>query len=738
MANSVVADPSAPPPSNAAVIGFGTTSMDDLGDPLPFPPMDPDYFSQIEGTLIDDLDFDFSFDDFDLPSDVDSFLDPNFLPGSVDQHDAAQVDPACYFQPELRNHSPPELNSSGSRVLNSDLFESHELNGCNQDSQESGNGNRGSGHARVLSCPSPESQSSGNCGSNASAAPNSLSKGSNQSVNSSPGFEGNSIKIGLVDHNFKLEGTNNNIYNYSNSVLKRKKEDGESNNVKLRMSKCRKSIDISNTENTNSNTSNVISEEEEKKNARLLRNRESAQLSRQRKKHYVEELEGKVRSMHSTIQELNAKISYVMAENAGLRQQMAGSGVGMAPSVPPPPGMYPPVMYPWMPYTPPYMVKPQGSQVPLVPIPKLKPKQAVSVSKTSKKVEGKKKVAKNKKLASVTFLGLLFFIFMFGGLLPMVNVRFGGTREAFTGGNYAVNGFYEKHHGMVLAGNGTSNSVDFGHGKHFSDGLHYGKKDHSGGEEPSIEHGEIVCSGNGSEPLAASLYVPRNDKLVKIDGNLIIHSVLASEKAMASRGGAETKSSEETSLAIPGDLTPAKRHPHVYQGPAEHPVALAPGTIDRDNKRLTGADGRLQQWFQEGLAGPMLSSGMCTEVFQFDISSAIIPATSTRNVSMESSQNATNSYRGKNRRILHSPIPISASSQNMSEENVGRNGHTKNTTVSPMVVSVLVDPREMGDADGESVMGTKSLSRIFVVVLIDSVKYVTYSCMLPFKGSVLL
>nr|GMD43051.1 bZIP transcription factor 17-like [Ipomoea batatas] len=132
--------------------------------------------------------------------------------------------------------------------------------------------------------------------------------------------------------------------------------------------------------------------------------------------------------------------------------------------------------------------------------------------------------------------------------------------------------------------------------------------------------------------------------------------------------------------------------------------------------------------FNLACEGPMLSSGMCTEVFQFDISSAIVPATSTRNVSME----------GKNRRILHSPIPISASSQNMSEENVGRNGHTKNTTVSPMVVSVLVDPREMGDADGESVMGTKSLSRIFVVVLIDSVKYVTYSCMLPFKGSVLL
>uniref|UniRef100_A0A3Q7G3Y0 Uncharacterized protein n=1 Tax=Solanum lycopersicum TaxID=4081 RepID=A0A3Q7G3Y0_SOLLC len=44
-----------------------------------------------------------------------------------------------------------------------------------------------------------------------------------------------------------------------------------------------------------------------------------------------------------------------------------------------------------------------------------------------------------------------------------------------------------------------------------------------------------------------------------------------------------------------------------------------------------------------------------------------------------------------------------------------------------MVVSVLVD--------GDGIIGTKSVSWIFVVVLTDSVKYVTYSCILPFKGS---
>ncbi|MCI67568.1 transcription factor [Trifolium medium] len=48
-----------------------------------------------------------------------------------------------------------------------------------------------------------------------------------------------------------------------------------------------------------------------------------------------------------------------------------------------------------------------------------------------------------------------------------------------------------------------------------------------------------------------------------------------------------------------------------------------------------------------------------------------------------------------------------------------------------MVVSMLVDPKEAGDSGVDGMMAPKSLSRIFVVVLIDSVKYVTYSCGLP-------
>lgn len=63
-------------------------------------------------------------------------------------------------------------------------------------------------------------------------------------------------------------------------------------------------------------------EDDEKRRARLMRNRESAQLSRQRKKVYVDELEGKLRTMTATVAELNATISHLTAENVNLRRQL--------------------------------------------------------------------------------------------------------------------------------------------------------------------------------------------------------------------------------------------------------------------------------------------------------------------------------------------------------------------------------------------------------------------------------
>jgi len=124
---------------------------------------------------------------------------------------------------------------------------------------------------------------------------------------------------------------------------------------------------------------------------------------------------------------------------------------------------------------------------------------------------------------------------------------------------------------------------------------------------------------NSSESLPALLYVPRNGKHVEINGNLIIHSVLASERAMAqakSKGqGKQSTGKEGTGWAIPAHVasalvvpkgsTDGGRHSKAFGNSAEHPRVLASDSHEtyRDNLKSTMADGPLQQWFREGLAG---------------------------------------------------------------------------------------------------------------------------------------
>ncbi|KAH7557122.1 hypothetical protein JRO89_XS11G0051300 [Xanthoceras sorbifolium] len=752
----------------------GANLSDDL-DPLPIPPMDPLFLSTSTSDdlcfdLDDNCDFELTFDDLDnlyFPSESEAFILPSETitdspesgcSGISGNHTLLDVD--TFF-----NSSSPQISNSNSNS------NSNNGNDCDREFSGGPSDNCGSG---VLSAPSPDS--------------------------------GNFV----VDQKIKVE-----------SVSKRKKENEETNS-ESRSIKYRKSSPANEDANDN------VSEEDMKKKARLMRNRESAQLSRQRKKHYVEELEEKVRTLHSTIADLNNKISYFMAENATLRQQLSG-GNAMRPPPPPPPhmGMYShphmaPAPYPWMPCaTTPYMVKPNGSQVPLVPIPRLKPQQSGSASKAKKS-----DASKTKKVASVSFLGLFIFMMLFGGLVPFVNVKYGGMGDAVSGG-YFNNRFYDQQRGRVLAVNGHSNGtrdMAFGISKEkidISDKIHcergIGNKEKGSQSSPGAD--EFVRLGNASEPLVASLYVPRNDKLVKIDGNLIIHSVLASEKTIASHEVPQMNdnNNRETGLAIPKDFTPALaipdvransgRHSHLYRKPTERQKALSSGSADalKDHMKSTAADGKLQQWFREGLAArfsgsrllalsqcfgatrllassircsvlplkcrgnnhygyhlctvsrfflvavmdfnlqewPLLSSGTCTEVFHFDASpasaaGAIIPASSVANISVEHRKNVTHVNKGRNRRILHSlPVPFTGSDQNVTGEHVKRNSQKNsfegNESASSMIVSVLVDPREAGE-DVDGMITPKSLSRIFVVVLLDSVKYVTYSCGLPRSG----
>lgn len=460
-------------------------------------------------------------------------------------------------------------------------------------------------------------------------------------------------------------------------------------------------------------------DDDDKRKARLMRNRESAQLSRQRKKHYVEELEEKVKSMHSTISDLNNRLSFIMAENAGLRQQLGGNA-----ATAPPMAVYPPMApmhFPWIPCGG-YAMRPNGSQVPLVPIPRLKTQQPAPAPK-AKKTESKKAEGKSKKVPSISFLGLLFIMFIAGVVVPQVsNLRYGVNDMGGV-------------KGRILGEQRDRNLRVSNHPNGFN------------GTE------KIGAMKNSSESLPAFLYVPRNGKHVKINGNLIIHSFLAGEKAMEKARDTTGKDNEETGLAIAGNVgsalaisktgMDADSH-HKYSSSGEHQRAIGSNSKDHYGESLkrAPAEGPLQQWFREGLAGPILNSGMCTEVFQFEVSpssvdrSGIVPATSVANATTGKLPTG----KKRNRRTMHPyPIPLSGSTVNNTESSFGNSSDSNafgNKSVPSMVVSILADPKEAGDGDGEGMISPKkSLSRIFVVVLMDSVKYVTYSCVLPRKTS---
>ncbi|KAL4203321.1 hypothetical protein AMTRI_Chr01g103440 [Amborella trichopoda] len=505
-------------------------------------------------------------------------------------------------------------------------------------------------------------------------------------------------------------------------------------------------------------------EEEEKKKARLMRNRESAQLSRQRKKHYVDELEDKVRAMHSTIAELNSRLSFATAENMNLRHQLiALSPTSNAYAQP----SSLPSHFPWVPCSS-YAMNPQnglgfppGSQVPLLPIPRLRTQQTVSSSKgrKSSKVNGKdgdgsKPSKRIKKVASVSFLGFFLFLLFFGGLIPVLDFRHGKISDQ---------GVPPKGRVLIIRDhvntsdrrevidlvNGDFGKENWDYAKHKRDGYR-----DSGTEAKQKERGShslpfsdtkgSVRPDNASEPMVASLYVPRNDKLVKIDGNLILHAVLASEKAVASSAGRESEKQTmapdgealRNGLTITSAMTPAI--------PAASNAALYRETLRRrarsstsrnaylENQKASSIDGPLQEWFLEGLTGPTLSSGMCTEVFQFEVNTTIIPKTPS-----SKARNSSENSLSKNRRFLyHDAIPLPGKTVlNETGESWGKREKGEERKIKPgMVVSVLVDPREAND---DSVgPPSKRLGRVFVVVLIDSIKYVTYSCVVPGpKGS---
>ncbi|KAI3830236.1 hypothetical protein L1987_04372 [Smallanthus sonchifolius] len=320
-------------------------AVDDPLASLPIPPLSPYIFSD-DVTLPDDyLSFDYdyfgiTFDDEHHPSDAEEIFNSTF--NQSNPFDLLCSDPEFNnFMPDHETVATASVNSSGNQGSDVPVF-------VNIPSPD----NSGIGFIKEIMNPvrnlensslelrneNPDSsQGSGNCGSAGSEA---------AMICPSPD-SGNSV----VNRTVKGETV-------SNFVLKRKNESCDVNS-ESRTIKHQKSNETS----TTTENSDLVNEKDEKKKVMLIRNRERSQLSRHRKKHYVEELEEKVRGMQATIQDLNARISYIAAENATLKHQMVagGGGAGVCSQ----PVMYPPhpamapvgYRYPWMPCPTPYAVK---------------------------------------------------------------------------------------------------------------------------------------------------------------------------------------------------------------------------------------------------------------------------------------------------------------------------------------------------------------------------------------------
>ncbi|MCO5554853.1 hypothetical protein L7F22_008389 [Adiantum nelumboides] len=531
---------------------------------------------------------------------------------------------------------------------------------------------------------------------------------------------------------------------------------------------------------TSSGEVEVKDEEDERRKARLLRNRESAHLSRQRKKIYVDELEDKIKTMASTIAELNNTINLISAENINLRRQMGMFG--------PPPGQTGTIsgLAPWMGAYPPgpmvgNRVMMPGAQVPLVPIPRWKSQQTTSAKKTRKpKAESREKggtgtaAKKTKKIAGVAAAGLFFFVFL---LLP-ANLQFLGLRPIMqrdskvwptTPWHMETSKVMVRAGGRVLTGLNEERNYSLG-----EEGSGMGSGEtalQAGGDSQELKtcdttdtEGGDHFQRNASIPLAATLFVPRNEQLLRIQGSLIINSVLAGNKAAehlnkSDQQNVKSPALYNRSLAVDANLKAValKAAPAEKGALVELQRALAGRLrfdLDGVDTKPVKEDGSLQQWFVEDFTGPIFSSGMCTEVFQFETSPASAPpkpASGSRvqdtnefvknktvwleeNVHRKAGRSGP--YTGKSSSYAV-PLPpvghkvmFNGTSSNGTKGGYGADADfTKRKHArSSVVVSVLTGP-ELGDHS--NLTGGRRLPQIFVVVLIDSIKYVTYSCMLP-------
>ncbi|KAJ7534782.1 hypothetical protein O6H91_12G003600 [Diphasiastrum complanatum] len=565
-----------------------------------------------------------------------------------------------------------------------------------------------------------------------------------------------------------------------------------------------------------------IEEDEEKRQARLMRNRESAQLSRQRKKVYVDELEEKLRTMTSTVAELNNTIRLISAENVSLRSQLGYFYQAHGPSAKP--GVLPagfPVL-PVTPYTGFIGGRPilPGVRAPPVPIPRLKAQAPPKSSKTSKTSALKGTLGgRRKRLVGAAAMGFCLIMMIFA---PLNSNFMGKEKEGNTSIIQSTRNQDIRIGGRVLM---SSNQIESASSSpHWEwdaltgnmlglerrevdtrdesaskgGGAHANVEGSENGRKPVMDCCTLIeeyrnhsapyfhtdmFRHNVTEPLAASLFVPRNNKLVKIDGSLIIQAIMAGDKAAQSSMKEEPQKGHRADIEKvqtgAGQNLPAVTNLKVLEAVGgmalesseDERSRLNSGLVIKNQKALiskpevrydathlpdSDTSGSMQQWLLSDFAGTILSTGTCTEVFQFETSP--VPGTRKANETTASYGKTRSQKRSqianslRSRRDIEDSVPLLPARQSTVGRNASgtfreekladpakrvyreRGRQNERRRPSSMVVSVLSESHKSGDDVRQTPGGAKGTSNFFVVVLLDSVKYVTYSCMLPSQG----
>ncbi|BDA44244.1 probable bZIP transcription factor 28 [Coccomyxa sp. Obi] len=416
-------------------------------------------------------------------------------------------------------------------------------------------------------------------------------------------------------------------------------------------------------------------EEEQKRQARMQRNRESAMQSRQRRKMQLEELERRNAELQTQNTHLTGLVAGLSAENAALRHQLAAvqGNSSAPPGVPAQPGTVPvparmPVPYmPWLPGMPYIGPTPK---VAIQRLPVTRPEPASGSGARTKKVDTKKRA---RVAAGSTALLALCCFFVFMGPVPFWPD--GGTAPALRGSvspqnNYAALPSPAHTGGRVLQS--VSDDVE---------------GNWTGGG---------AFKGNISVSEAAALEAgDRASDLQKAEAALVL------------RSNAQTKASALQRLKD-----------------------LAPLTLLSD----WGVEGGVSKvWENTGGVGgrssrPLVPPMQCREVFSLDASQNMDAAAARRQ--LQNYLATMSSFRG--RALTGGPLAMPPTSHQVGdqEETKPFKFPTKigcEDADEDVVVSIMLPTQQ---PEGKGNKSFQSLDEIFVVVVKPMKKYVTYACSL--------